>query len=56
MSHDDHGGPHAALRLTGPRMSRREMLRAAAGGFGALSLVGCAADLLGSGGGGAACR
>lgn len=56
MSHDDYGGLHADLRLTAARMSRREMLRAAAGGVGALSLFGCAADLLGSGGGLPACE
>src|SRR4051812_39842535 len=46
-AHDDHGGLHRDLLSTGAVMDRRNALRLAArfsAGFGALSLLGCAAD------------
>jgi protocatechuate 3,4-dioxygenase beta subunit len=45
--HDDHGGLHRDLAATGTAMDRRGMLRFAARfgvAFGAVQLIGCAAD------------
>lgn len=47
MNHQDHGGLHEDLRLTGARIGRRDMLRLAAGGVGALWLYGCSDDVVG---------
>ena len=56
MDHQDHGGLHEDLGRTGARIGRRDMLRLAAGGMGALYLFGCSDDGLGIGGDGdAAC-
>ena len=48
MDHNDYGGLHEDLRLTGSAMKRRDLLRLAAGGMGALYLFGRAGDVSGS--------
>ena len=49
MVHNDHGGLHEDLKLTGARIGRRDMLRLAAGGMSALYLLGCSDGVLGIG-------
>lgn len=56
MHHDDLGGLHEDLKLTGAAMKRRDVLKLAAGGMGALYLFGRADDLRGSGGGARSCE
>ncbi|MDE2753327.1 MAG: hypothetical protein OXI83_12185, partial [Gemmatimonadota bacterium] len=55
MDHNDYGGLHEDLKLTGSAMKRRDMLRLAAGGMGALYLFGRADDAAGTVGVGATC-
>ena len=55
MGHNDYGGLHEDLKLTGSAMKRRDMLRLAAGGVGALYLFGQAGDVSGSEGAEATC-
>ena len=47
MDHNDYGGLHEDLKLTDAAMKRRDMLRLAAGGMGALYLFGRADDVSG---------
>ena len=42
MDHGDHGGLHVDLSLTGGEMKRRDVLRLATCGIGALYLFRCA--------------
>lgn len=56
MPHDDLGGLHEDLKLTGAAMKRRDLLKLAAGGMGALYLFGRADDLRGSAGGAGSCE
>ncbi len=56
MKHTDYGGLHEDLKLTGSAMKRRDMLRLAAGGVGALYLFGRASDVSGSEGVDGACE
>ena len=55
MDHNDYGGLHEDLRLTGAAMGRRDVLRLAAGSVGALYLFGRAGAVSGSEGVGATC-
>lgn len=48
MPHDDLGGLHEDLKLTGAAMKRRDLLKLAAGGMGALYLFGRAGDVRGA--------
>ncbi len=56
MKHNDYGGLHEDLALTGAAMRRRDMLRLAAGGVGALYLFGRAGDVSGREGVDGACE
>lgn len=56
MEHDDYGGLHEDLKLTGAAIRRRDALRLAAGGMGALYLFGRAGALRGSDGGAGSCE
>lgn len=56
MEHEDFGGLHDDLLLTGASMRRRDLIRWATGA-GVLHLLGCSADGTSAGGGGnASCR
>ena len=56
MEHNDYGGLHDDLKLTGAAMKRRDALKFAAGGVGGLYLFGRADGLLGSDGVAGACE
>ena len=56
MDHNDYGGLHDDLKLTSAAMKRRDALKFAAGGMGALYLFGCADGLVGNDGVAGACE